>query len=201
MGKEMKQALLVIDFIEGIAKTGSCAQFLNENPQVFANINRLTQHFREKKAPIFHIRLAFDSNYNDLPQNAPNRSNLENGRKFLLGQPDTRFICEIEIQESDLMLNKKHGDPFYKSGLKKLLVTKNVEEIVFTGLATDNAILFGAHSAMTQNFSCVVITDATGAASQEAHDHALLIMKGRVVNRLQTTEEFLESFSFQEQIP
>lgn len=191
----MKQALLVIDFIEGIAKKGSCAHFLNANPTVISNVNKLIHCFRKKHDPIFHIRLAFDSNYQGLPRNAPNGPVLRKNKKFLLDHSDTKFISEIDIQENDMVLNKKYGDPFYKSGLLELLKDHNIEEVIFTGVATDNAILFGAHSAITHDFSSTVITDAVGAPTKEAHEHALAIMKGRVVNQFLSTNSFLKSFS------
>ncbi len=191
----MKQALLVIDFIEGIAKKGSCAHFLDENPSIISNVNQLISCFREKHDPIFHIRLAFDSNYQGLPRNAPNGPFFKENKKFLIDHSDTKFISEIDVQEGDAILNKKYGDPFYKSGLLELLNDRFIEEVLFTGISTDNAIIFGANSAITHDFSTLVVTDAVGAPTQEAHEHALAIMKGRVVNQFFSTDGFLKSFS------
>ncbi len=75
------------------------------------------------------------------------------------------------------------GDPFYKSGLLELLREYSIEEVVFTGLATDNAILFGTNTTILSDFSTVVVTDAVGARTEEAHRQALAIMRRGSIGR------------------
>ena len=142
--------------------------------------------------PILFIRLAFDETYEDLPCYAPNANIIKSNRKFLIGNPETAFIPELDFRiDKDIILNKKYGDPFHGSGLLDVLLKLNSEEIIFTGIATDNAIINGANTAITNNFKVIVISDACGAQNAEHHELALKIMKGRTASEITTTAEYL----------
>ena len=188
----MKKALLVIDYINGIARDGACASYLTEHPQVIHNTNELMTVAREQEMLIIHVRLAFDEDYLGLPQYAPMREVIKHHQKFLIGTDETAFIDAINRHDSDIVVNKQYGDPFHGGELLAVLNAHQIETLIFTGIATDNAILNGANSAMLNNFEVVVITDACGATTQEAHDKALGIMKNRSVNAFFTTQAFLE---------
>ncbi|WP_245806573.1 isochorismatase family protein [Francisella halioticida] len=73
--------------------------------------------------------------------------------------------------------NKKSGDPFFGNNLLEELNIKEVNEIYFTGVSTYNAILYGSNTAMQKGFKPIVIEDACGASSREAHINAINIIK------------------------
>lgn len=190
----MHQALLVIDYIVGIAETGTCAAFLKKRPEIIENTNKVIESFRQFDLPIFFIRLAFDENHQELPKYAPNATHIRNNKKFLLDTPETEFISTLNFRKGDLVFNKKYGNPFYKSGITDALVKFGIDEIVLTGIATDNAIIYGANHAMELNYKVTLISDACGAQNQENHDTALAIMEDRVVNEIPSTEQFLATY-------
>ncbi len=74
----MHKALLVIDYIVGIAKKGACAAFLKKHPEIIKNTNKIIESFRQTDLPTFFIRLAFDENYQKLPKYAPNATHIKN---------------------------------------------------------------------------------------------------------------------------
>lgn len=187
----MKKTLLVIDYINGIAKTSTCAGYLAAHPEVLANTNALIDAFRQKGEAVYFIRLAFDENYTGLPTHAPSKTILQAQHKFQLGSEEVAFLSELHYQEGDTVFDKKYGDPFHGSGLLSALQQHKVEEVVFTGVATENAILYGAATAMINNFFVTIISDACGATTDEQHRAALSIMKGRSANQIVTTSEFL----------
>ena len=81
----MKKTLFVVDYINGIAKTGSCGDYLRTHPEVIQNTNKIISLFREFSLPIVFIRLAFDENHDDLPKYAPSASSMKQHKKFILG--------------------------------------------------------------------------------------------------------------------
>lgn len=189
----MKTALLVIDFINGIAAgNGSCADYLKNHPAVVENTNTLIKTARQQQALAVHVRLAFDPNYAGLPKQAPSANAIRSNKLFQLDTDATTFIAEIDIKPSDVIVNKTYGDVFHGNQLLQQLKDQAIEQILFTGVATDNAILNSANTAMLNNFFVTVIEDACGAPTETAHVNALAIMKGRTASEIINTSQAVE---------
>lgn len=130
-----KKALLVIDFIHGIATHGSCKDYLSAHPHVANNVTQLIDSAREAKTLVVHIRIAYDKHYNDIPSFSPTKSYIKDNKKFLLDSHDTQFIPSIEIHPNDIIVNKKSGDPFCGNDLIAQLKEQGISELLFTGTA------------------------------------------------------------------
>lgn len=188
----MKTTLLVIDFITGIAaNTGSCAQYLTDHPEVISNTNAIINQARQNNIDIMHIRLAFDNDYTGLPKHAPTAQYIKDHQLFAINSEACAFIPEIDRHPDDTIINKTYGDVFHGNNLINILKTQGTEKLIFTGIATDNAILNSANTAIVNDFYVSIIKDACGAPSQEAHDHAIAIMTGRSASEITTTQEWL----------
>jgi nicotinamidase-related amidase len=61
-----------------------------------------------------------------------------------------------------------------------------------TGFSTDNAILYGANTAIENGFKVTIAQDACGAPTAEQHANALSMMKGRTANEILTTHQILQ---------
>ncbi len=183
------KVLLVIDYINAIAGKGTCAKYLGEHPEVVQHTNQLIKLFRSKEWLIFFVRLAFEPDYAELPAYAPNRQTLVENKKFQLASEEVRFIDTLDITSSDRVINKKSGNPFFGSGLLEALQKVEAKEVIFTGVATDNAILFGTNTAMTGGFKPIVVSDACGAATDAAHVSALAIIKRTSADAVVATKE------------
>ncbi len=189
----MKPALFVIDYIKGITEgNGSCAQFLQEHPEIIDNTNKLIELSHKIGIPIFHIRLAFDPNYRGLPKHAPSAKMIRENQQFQLNTQATEFISRIKIYSTDGIINKTYGDVFHGNNLITALKKQSIDSILFTGVATDNAILFSTNTAILNDFLVIVVKDACGAPSQESHDNALKIMTGRTASAIISTEEAIK---------
>lgn len=185
------KTLLVVDYIKGIAESpGTCAKYLSDRPEVLTNTNLLIASFRERGWPIYFVRLAFDSQYTGLPAYAPNRETLMTNQLFQLSSDSVLFIDRLDFRDGDTVLNKKSGDPFCGSGLLDALHRVSAQEVVFAGIATDNAIEHGANTAMQNNFKVTVVGDACGASSEVNHLEALARI-GRQSGFVFTTDDFL----------
>lgn len=193
----MKSALLVIDYINGIAKgNGSCAEYLKNHPEIIHNTILLINQAHAIELPVFHIRLAFDSSYSNLPKHAPTADALRNNQLFQLDSLSTQFIPNLSIQPKDQVINKCYGDIFHGNDLITTLKKQGIETLYFTGISTDNAILFSTNTAMLNNFRVVVIQDACAAPTIEAHLNALHIMKNRSVSDIISTQVALNKLSY-----
>lgn len=190
------QALLVIDYIKGIAAgNGSCAGYLRDYPEVIDNTNTLISAARIHEISVFHIRLAFDANYTGLPKHAPLANLIRNDQHFQLDSEATEFIAEIQQNPTDVIINKSYGDVFQGNHLIQHLQDQDLEEIIFTGVSTDNAVLNSTNTAILNDFYVTVIHDACGAPTKAAHENALNMMQGRTASEITTTAAFLEKLS------
>jgi|GEM_PF-1304999 len=190
------KALLVIDYIKGIALGGgSCANYLKEYPYVIENTNALIDCARNHGIPIYHIRLAFDSEYHGLPKYAPSANAIKGNQRFQLNSEATEFISDIQIKSEDHIINKTYGDIFHGNSLMQLLKNNHTKEIILTGVSTDNAILNSSNTAILNDLYVTVVQDACGAPTMTAHENALGIMKGRTASEIADTEVVMQALS------
>lgn len=181
----MKTALLVIDYINGIIN-GSCKDYAEKHP-IITNTNKVIAFCRSKHIPIYHVRVAFDKNYSGLPKHSPLFNQAKQKGLFQIGNSDAEFIDAIDIQSSDTIINKTGVSPFHSEGLLDSLRSSHIKKLVFTGVATDNAINLGVREAHDMGFYTVIVEDACGASSEEHHQWAIVLLK-KIANEIITTD-------------
>ncbi len=167
-------ALLVIDMINDIVapdgKIASCAKYVSEHP-VIENINKLIGYFRENNLPIFFIRIAFKPDYSDCP---PDWGFVKEKEAFKDGTWGTEIYKEIDfLPNQDISIRKNRVSPFKNTALYSLLNKHKINQLIITGVATNNAIDLGAREAWDSDYSSVIITDACGASDVEHHNATL----------------------------
>ena len=188
----MKKVLLVIDFIKGIVEgKGSCSTYLSEHPELIVNTVFLMRMARENNIPIYHIRLAFDPEYAYLPKYAPSAKVIKENLRFQIGSEAVEFISSIQINDEDKIINKSYGDIFHGNDLLDELREAGVEQVIMVGVATDNAILNSANTAILNNLFVTIVRDACGAPTEEAHEAALKIIKGRTASEIISTQDLI----------
>ena len=184
----MKTALLVIDTINGIIG-GSCKDYAANHP-IIERTNEMIAHFRKNNDPIYFIRLAFDENYKGAPKHSKMFNYVRENGLFQLSDSSTDFVSELDIQESDSIINKKAASPFYGNNLHELLVKQNIEKLIFTGVATDNAINTGVREANDHGFYTVIVKDTCGSSSEEFHEWSLTMLE-KIANEIVTTQGYI----------
>jgi len=188
----MKKGLLIVDMIDGIAVNGSCGSFVKEHP-ILNNINHLIQVFREHHLPIYFIRLAFAKGYPDYPEHSKIFNYIKDNSKFLIGEKDTEFMEKLNFREKeDRVFNKTGTSPFHHSELLEVIHADEVEQLIFTGVATDNAVNIGSRFAHDEGYKTTVIADACGASTLEMHDASLKLL-AKIVNEITNTKDFVET--------
>lgn len=185
----MKTALLIIDYINGIIN-GSCKAYAAAHP-IVKNTNKLIVHCRQRKILIYFVRVAFDKNYTDAPKHSPIFSTAKQKELFQIGNVDVEFIPELDIRSNDIIINKTATSPFHSIGLLESLHANKIEKLIFTGVATDNAINIGAREAHDMGFYTVIAEDACGASTEEFHQASLTLLK-KIANEITKTDELIQ---------
>lgn len=183
----MNAGLLVIDMIDGIAINGSCADYVKQYAVLDA-VNKSIATFNASGLPIYHVRLQFDQGYPDIPKYSKLFNAVAGNHKFLSGSQSVEFMPGIGMDAGALVFNKTAVSPFHHSGLLERLRADQVDHLVFTGLATDNAINLGARIAHDEGFYTTIVADACGASTIEDHDAALKLLE-KIVNQITTSDK------------
>lgn len=181
----MKKALLVIDCINGIVD-GSCKDYVAKHP-VIDNINHIITTCRNIHIPIIFIRLAFESYYDEIPKHSKLFNHAKAHGRFKLGTPDTQFVPNLMMQANDEIFNKTGASPFCGNDLMQWLKKNQIEQLIFTGLATDNAINIGVREAHDQGFYTIIPEDACGASCQDFQQWSLTLLS-KIANKIIDTE-------------
>ncbi len=185
----MKTALLVIDYINGIIN-GTCKEYARNHP-IVKNTNKLIAHCREKNIPIFFVRLAFDKDYSGIPKYSKAFNNIKEKNLFQIGNRDVEFISDLDFNSSDIVINKTAASPFHSANLTESLNQAHIEKLIFSGVATDNAINIGVREAHDAGFYTIIAEDACGASSNEFHQWAIELMR-KIANEIESVEAIVE---------
>ena len=116
---------------------------------VCANINRLSAHFRKNNDPMIFIQ------HNGINQNI-----------CIPGSAEWEILDELDMHESDVIVEKKHNDSFCKSGLEQTLKSLDVTELFITGCATDFCVNSTLQTAFAKGYKCTVVADGHTTADR-----------------------------------
>lgn len=89
------------------------------------------------------------------------------------GSPEGEWVDWARPDTTDLVLEKSHPTFFAGTGLDVLLRAWSVDTLVLAGVATDHGIDLTARHGLSLGFTSVVVPDATGSFTDEAHTGAI----------------------------
>lgn len=136
----MKKALLIIDMQKG-SFTPKTPRFDTEG--VVKRINSLSASFRKQKDPVIYIQ----------------HDGLKSGQ-FEKGSEEWEILGELEIEPTDLIIDKYANDAFYHSQLQETLNSSKVDHLFITGCATDFCVESTVQSALVKGFNITIVADA-----------------------------------------
>lgn len=140
------KALLIIDMQVGSFMPKSL-RF--DADGVIKRINGLSGYFRNNGNQVFFIQ---------------HDGTLSN--EFIPGTPEWQILPELDKHPEDILINKTANDCFYKSELKMQLQKLNINEVLFTGCATDFCVDSTIRSAITKEYDITVVKDGHTTADR-----------------------------------
>ena len=179
-------ALLIIDVQKAIDDP-SWGNDRN-NPNAEANIAKLLAFWRDRSWPIFHVR----------------HVSLEPNSTYREGQAGTEFKDEVLPHPGERVIEKHTNSAFIGTGLEAELHARGIENVVITGVITNNSVESTARMAGNLGFSTFVVADATATfgrrdfagkwrTSEEVHAMSLANLDREYASVL-TTEDLLSRF-------
>lgn len=135
-------ALLIIDMQRGMQMPSLPSR---NNPQAEHVIAQLLQVWRERGAPVVHIR--------HLSRTA--------GSVFWPGQIGAEFQPALAPLVHEHVVDKHVPDAFVHSNLERWLHVRGISDLVLVGVSTNNSVEATARSAGNLGFATYVVADAT----------------------------------------
>ncbi|MCK4589758.1 MAG: cysteine hydrolase [Nanoarchaeota archaeon] len=165
----MKAALLIIDMQNDFVKEGALFEVkgIRKNIEDFKN---LINKCREKGLPLIYSRHCYTPENN--PIEAKLFPNLEKGglRKDTEGW---QIYSELKPQEGDTVIDKTRYDTFFKTELKSILASKNIDTVIITGTLTNVCCESTARAAMQHDFNVIFCSDLNHCSREEIKKHTL----------------------------
>ncbi len=108
-------------------------------------------------------------------------------KPFLVpGTPEYAVPAEVAPQPGDLVLEKSSPNIFLGTRFETLMRLREVQTLVFTGIATETGIETSARDAAARGFFPMVVSDGVSSMDQAAHERSLLsLAKAAIVTDME----------------
>lgn len=109
---------------------------------VVKRINELSELFRGSGLPVIYIQ----------------HDGTGTG-EFEKNTPEWQLLDSLNIETSDILIDKYANDVFYNSELQSKLTELNATELLITGCATDFCVESAVQSALAKDYNITVVSD------------------------------------------
>jgi len=134
-----QKALLIIDMQKG-SFTADTPRF--DTKGVVKRMNALAVLFRALKLPVIYIQ----------------HDGTGSG-EFEKNSRDWELLDSLEVEPTDVLIDKYANDVFYNSELQATLKKLNISELLITGCATDFCVEATVQSALAKDYDITVVSD------------------------------------------
>jgi nicotinamidase-related amidase len=140
------------------------AFFRAYTPAIIENVLKLIDIFRSSVMPIVFTRHGHKNLKEDGGMLALWWNSLA-----MYGSPEWELLESIPVNKDDIIIDKNKYSAFWGTGLDDLLRSRNVEEIVITGVLTNCCCQTTARDAFMRDYKVFFVSDATAADNSDLH--------------------------------
>ncbi|CAM4344101.1 Peroxyureidoacrylate/ureidoacrylate amidohydrolase RutB [Mycobacterium basiliense] len=202
-------ALVCIDMQRDFCMPGGFADSLGNDVKNVAPcipvIRELQDAFRRIGVPVIHTKECHKPDLSDLPTAKLNRGNPKLkigsvgplGRILIDGEGGSDFIAENVPLKDELVIPKPGKDAFYRTVFHDYLMTRNISNLVITGITTEVCVQTTMRCANDRGYDCLLIEDATDSYFPEFKEMTLrsLVAQGGIVGWTCTSDKLLDALA------
>lgn len=183
-----KMALLIIDMQNDFCLPEAPFEVPSAT-HVIPFVKKASQACRENAIPVVHVFRNYRADGSDV-EITRYQSFLQVGGACVEGTQGAEIVEELKPMPGDYLIIKKRWSAFFQTELDSLLKRLGIEQVVITGVQTPNCIRGTVWDANSLDYEVIVLTDGTGAKTEEVHQANLFDMKNIGI-KLMTTQEFV----------
>ncbi len=199
-------ALVCIDMQRDFCLPGGFAESLGNDIKNVAPcipvIATLQAAFRKAGLPVIHTKECHKPDLSDLPTAKRNRGNPKikigdvgsMGRILIDGEEGSNFITENAPVEGELVIAKPGKDAFYRTIFHEYLMTRNITNLVITGVTTEVCVQTTMRCANDRGYDCLMVEDGTDSYFPEFKEVTLraVVAQGGIVGWTGTSDKILD---------
>jgi len=174
-----------------------------------APISSVLEVMRAQGFTIIHTREGHRADLSDLPANKRWRSREVGsngigigddgpcGKILVRGEAGWQIIEELAPLPGEIVIDKPGKGSFYATDLELVLRTRNIQNIVLTGITTDVCVHTTMRDANDRGFECTLLADCCGATDAGNHQAALnmILMQGGVFGTVSNSHALLNTLA------
>jgi ureidoacrylate peracid hydrolase len=202
-----RSALLVIDMQRGFLDPGAALE-IPQGRAIIPDLQRLIEVCRQQNLPVIYTQFVYATAIPCLRgdpfgvEHLPARPGMPTGFGFPSGNcliapqaqsgPDSaEVVSELAPRPDELVILAHTYDKFYGTPLDLALRSREVRNLIITGVVTDVCVNCTVLSAANRDYHVTVATDGVATLWPELQDACFAIWR-RKFARLRTTDEVIE---------
>lgn len=185
-------ALIIVDMQNDYVLKSS-PQCIDDAIRIIPNLQEVLNNFRDNKSPVFHVYREYREDGSDIE--ATRLKDFLSGEKYCV--PNTHgcdIIDEIYPIDGEYRIVKNRFSSFINTELDFILRRLNITEIVVCGIQYPNCIRATIYDGVALGYDVTLVTDATGAKSDEVANANIYDIKNIGVKCL-STQEFMQAYN------
>lgn len=169
-----RPAVLAIDLMRAYFDTASPLYLPSRD--CLASAARLLVAARGNGVPVIHTRVEYAPDGSDGGVFVRKVAALE---QLFGGGPMSELMPEVAPVDGELVVTKQYASAFFATSLASTLVARGVDTVVLVGVSTSGCIRASAVDAVQHGFIPLVVRDAVGDRTEQAHNANLFDLQAK----------------------
>ena len=175
LGFGERPAVIVVDLIN--AFTDASRPFGSALDAEVEATRRLLEEARGQRLPVYFTTVAYDDP--DLADAGIWAVKVPASETLRTGSPEVDLDMRLGRGEGEPLLVKKYASAFFGTDLATRLTARGIDTLVIAGCTTSGCVRATAVDALQHGFRPMVVLEAVGDRSPEAHRQSLLDLQAK----------------------